>query len=376
MGGPDERIRAKIRTQGRISVHDFVAEALYGEGGYYRQERDPVGPRGDFYTSARVHPAFAALLAVQIAQLWGAWGQPGTFDVCEVGGGHGTLATDLGHALADFSPALARAVRLTVVDWAGGLPDDAFERLLPGSGLPAGLQGVVVANELLDALPICRVHKLDGEIRELFLVPEGDSLVERPFAIATAGLEDLVAEMAQQMPEGTIAEVQPAIVDWMERLAAALERGVAVLFDYADEREALWRRSKGTLRGFRRHRLVDDPYSWPGQTDLTCHVDLATVRGAARRAGLAILGEVSQAEFLANLGMARIREALAEAPLDPAARQANLAALDDLVSPGGLGGFRVVVLGKNAGDRGLVGLEGGGEPAAAPVLTRRHMTLW
>ena len=225
---PAGRVRARLATQGRISVADFMAEALYGEGGYYRQERDPVGPKGDFYTSPRVHPAFAVLLAVQIAQVWEAWGRPSRFDACEVGGGHGTLATDLGHAIKDVSPALSAAVRLTVVDWADAKGSEPFERFPAQKGLPPGLQGVVLTNELLDALPIHRILKLGGRIHELCLVPEGESWVEKPFPVETPQLAAWIGAFESEMPEGTIAEVQPAVYGWMRQLASALDRGIAI----------------------------------------------------------------------------------------------------------------------------------------------------
>ncbi len=385
-----ERIRARIAAQGRISVADFMAEALYGPGGFYRRARDPIGPRGHFYTSARLHPAFAALLAVQIAQVWDTWARPGRFDVCEVGGGRGTLATDLGYALHDFSPALATAVHYVVVDWAGpsqgeGHPparDDAFgprrtfARLDATAGVPRHFGGVVLANELLDALPTHRIQKRGGQLHELCVVVENDRFVERPFPIEDRRLAAFVAPWQEAMPEGTVAEAQLQLFDWIEDLGRAVERGIAILIDYADEREALWKRRNGSLRGYRHHRIESDPFADPGELDITYHVDLATLRQAASRSGLEVLGEISQAAFLDNLGMAAIREAIAAAPLDPAARQANLAALADLVSPTGLGAFRVVILGKGVEGFALVGRVGGGRPAAAPVLTHRHMSLW
>ncbi|MBU6427725.1 MAG: SAM-dependent methyltransferase [Cyanobacteria bacterium REEB65] len=364
-----ERLLARLTACGRLTVAEFMAEALYGPYGYYRKPRNPVGPDGDFYTSARVHPAFAALLAVQIAQLWEHWDRPDRFDIVEPGAGAGTLAADLAHALEDYSPHLARAIRYQPVDWQPAAI--AAEPAWPE--LPQGIRGVVLANELLDALPVRRIQRWQGEIHELCVVVEDGRFVERRFAPA----DDLRVQArlwAPHLAEGGIAEVQLALLDWVQHLATALEAGLVILLDYARERSE-WPIS-GTLRAFRRHRVVADPFEDPGNVDLTSDVDLVGLLSAAQAADLEIGGLTTQSAFLTHLGMPAIHDALARSDLESAAKQANLAALRDLVDPHGLGAFKAIALARGLRDLALVGWTGGGQPAAAPILTHRHMSLW
>lgn len=384
MAEPLDTIRARIAAVGRITFAEFMELALYGPRGYYTRAVPRIGPEGDFYTSPTVHPAFGTLVGGQVRQVWELAGRPERFDVLELGGGRGTLAADILHSWKVGAPDLLAAARYTLCD----IADPRFEPQAPAilgraryrpaaAGLPAAFSGVILANEFLDALPVHRVQKLQGKLQELFVVAVGDQLVESPGPLSSEDLALQVEPWAADLPEGGVAEVHLAMLDWCRNLAESLESGVVLLIDYGADRRDLLARKGGTLRGYRRHRFLATPFEAIGQADLTCHVDFCSLRSCAERHGLDVLGETSQADFLQNLGMAQISAALSTGLEDSAAREANLAALADLGSPQGFGGFRVLALGKGPSPRlsGL-GQEPPLEPLCAPALTRRHMALW
>lgn len=384
MPEPLDTIRSRIAEAGRITFAEFMSLALYGPGGYYTRALPRIGPDGDFYTSPTLHPAFGTLVGGQLCQVWEQAGGPDPFDVLELGGGRGTLAADILHAWQAGAPRLLGCARYTLSDLAdprsGADAPAMLERVhfRPASrGLPEAFSGVVLANEFLDALPVHRIQKLQGKLQELYVVVDGPGLGEAPGPLSSERLEREVARWSGDLTEGGVAEVHLAMIDWVDRLADTLQAGMVLLIDYGADRPDLLRRPGGTLRGFRRHRFLATPFEAVGDADLTCHVDFCRLRERARERGMTVLGETTQAEFLQNLGIAEIAAALEAGIADPVAREANLAALQDLVSPGGLGGFRVLALAREADFR----LSGLGQapplsPLCAPALTRRHMALW
>ncbi|MBM3267374.1 MAG: SAM-dependent methyltransferase [Candidatus Sericytochromatia bacterium] len=382
MTAAEAHIRARLAEGGRLTFAEFMALALYGPGGYYCTDRSRIGPAGDFYTSPTVHPAFGALLAGQAREIWQRAGRPHAFDILELGGGRGTLAADLLYALREGDPACFAAVRYTVSDLAPppDVPPAVAHKIAfrPGdAGLPDVVTGLVLANEFLDALPVHRVQKLQGKLQELYVEIAGDRLCESPGPPSKPDLELQVAPWFGDLPEGGTAEVSLAMVAFMKRLGAALRGGVALFIDYGGWRSDLLRRPAGTLRAYWRHRIQPGPFEAIGEADITCHVDFSSLRNQAAALGFEVLGEISQGAFLQNLGMAELRRALAAAPLDPPALAANLAALEDLVAPAGLGAFRVMALGAATAGLRLSGIEGGPlPPLCAPAATRRHMALW
>lgn len=384
MAEPLDTIRARLAEAGRITFAEFMGLALYGPGGYYTRPAPRIGPDGDFYTSPTVHPAFGTLVGGQLSQIWHQMGCPDPFDVLELGGGRGTLAADILHSWQAGAPDVLQSSRFTLCDLADPSREPhapailARARFRPASsGLPGTFSGVILGNEFLDALPVHRVQKLQGKLQELYVVQAGDRLGEAPGPLSTDRLSLEAEPWAGDLAEGAIAEIHLAMIDWCDRLADSLSAGVALLIDYGADRPALLARREGTLRGFKGHRFLSTPFEAIGEADITCHVDFYRLRQRAEQRGLSVLGETSQAEFLQNLGIAEVSTALERGISDPEARDANLAALQDLISPSGLGAFRVLALGRGL-DLRLSGLGRAKAlpPLCAPALTRRHMALW
>ncbi|MDE2765361.1 MAG: SAM-dependent methyltransferase [Chloroflexota bacterium] len=374
--GAEGEARRRIADRGRITFAEFMAVALYWpNGGYYASARNPLGASGDFYTSPHVHPLFGALLARQAEQAWRLLGSPPGFAVVEAGAGDGRLAADVLAALptlrylgVDLRPPPARAFGLA---WA------------LSAGLPVrGLHGVVLTNELLDAMPVHRVTMQDGALREVYAAAgAGGALTADLGPLSSPALAARLDALGVRLGQGQTAEVNLALGDWLRSLATSLERGWALLIDYGHEARDYYApsRARGTLRCYYQHTVSADPFRLVGRQDMGAHVELTTLKREAADAGLALAGDVSQAEFLRNLGLAEARtRVLARSGLRPAERRANADAVDALADLDGLGGFRVVGLAKGIGNARLAGFD----PSTAdgllplpepPLLTAAHL---
>jgi SAM-dependent MidA family methyltransferase len=355
-----ERLRAEIREQGAITFARFMERALYEpEHGYYRRPDPGPGREGDFLTSPEAHPIFGAAVGRLLEEAWDALGRPSPFVVREHGAGTGALAAGLLVALRDAGSPLLDAIRyrpveieaarvetfearLTALDMAGLIDDDPG----PGDGRETG---AVLANEVLDALPVHRVVGRPGGLREAFVGLGGDEgFITIEAAPSTGALADRLADEGVVLADGQVAEVCLAVDPWLADATAGLDRGVLVLIDYAEEPATLFAaaRQDGTLRSFARHAVGGDPFRHLGRQDLTATVDLGAVRAAARRAQLAAIGETTQAELLAAAA-GDVPAAILHGPgatLEDALLLRS--ALARLLDPRGMGGYRVLVFGR------------------------------
>jgi SAM-dependent MidA family methyltransferase len=230
--------------------------------------------------------------------------------------------------------------RLTAADLADALEDDDERPIV----------GAIVANEVLDALPVHRLAVLDGALRELLVGWNGDAFVDVP---ADPSTPDLAARLEAEgiVPaEGQRLEVCLALDEWIADAASGLGAGLLLLVDYGYPAAELYdpvRRRDGTLRAYVRHTVHDDPYRHVGRQDLTAHVDLTAVDRAAAAAGLDRLGATTQAEFLASLGAGELLVALQTAPgATIAAYLEARSALARMLDPAAMGRFAVLCYGR------------------------------
>ena len=389
----EQEIRRRIRDGGPITFAEFMDVALFWPDGGYYTGRDPVGASGDYYTSPMAHPAFGALLAVQLFQMWRLLGCPQPFTVVEQGAGNGRLCGDItGYAdrLPDgFRDALRylcldlRPVPHAIQPPGGGRNPSVTP--VAATGLPLrGVTGCFLSNEFLDVFPVHRVALAEGKLREILVALSGDELVEvldEPSTPALAArLEDLDIELA----EGQTVEINLGLEGWAEHLAAALDRGFVLSIDYGHRAEELYsaeRRPRGSLTTFYRHVQTDSPLARVGRQDMTAQVDFTSVVNSGRRVGLEPVGFAWQGEFLQNLGLQRFQQQLPTLGLSPTEVRANRAGMVDLGRPGGLGDFKVLALGKNVGKPRLWGFESRAEPTPplpdlpVPLLTPQHLSL-
>jgi SAM-dependent MidA family methyltransferase len=325
------------------------------EDGYYTT-RASLGFEGDYITSSDLGPTFGRLLARGVADLWSHMGRPPVWDLVEAGAGRGILMRDLLAALERERSDAARGVRPAIVEVSPRMRRQqslALEgRDLRWASVPhslAPIKGVLFANEILDAFPVHVLIRTPEGVREVCVGEENGTLVE----VLRAPSQDLRWRVPGSVPVGGRWETSPAAEGWVASLAGALVSGYVVLIDYGgEETNLLTREGAGTIRGFARHRLVADPLSEPGRHDLTASVDFTAIRRAAEGAGLRFAGSATQRDMLLALG---IREAMARSstPIEQLRAASQRSAIDALLDPNGLGGFKVICFAKDAPTEGL-----------------------
>lgn len=358
-----ELIADRIRTRGPLTTADFMGLALYHPSlGYYSRAPRRTGRAGDFFTSVDVGPQFGALLARQLDEMYRRLGPAAhdSFDVVEAGAANGQLARDILDAAEAHFPRLYQAIRVTLVEASAAARETQVEVLghhaahVVGSSdeMPAEVHGVILANELLDALPTHAVAMTADGIQEIVVDLEGNQFVERTAPPSTPELARYLNRLDVQLPPGGRGEVNLAAISWVQNAAKSLVRGFLLLIDYGHPAEALYSDSHatGTLTTFRRHQVgnsasdvdQDGGPAWlahPGMQDITAHIDWTSVAAAATAEGLDMLGLMDQTHFLLGLG------ALDDAPTgaDTPSIKHRLA-LKTLVVPGGLGSTHHVML--------------------------------
>jgi len=327
--GPEEASRVSRAVEhlakeggadGFVPFDRFMEVALYDPDiGFYARGRPPLGPSGDFYTAAHVHPLFGKAVAERVRTVRRLLGRGRPFRVAEVGPGDGTLAETVLTALGR-APEGTEGVEYLLAERSLSLGQAALERV-EASGRMAGIsvrlaesvsadgpfEGVVLANELLDALPTRRLEWTGSVWRELGIRIVGGAVVA-----SSAPLRSSVPAPELPVPEepGTVLEVSTEAEGWVREVADHLARGLAIVIDYGMEQsELLAGHRSGTLAAVRAHQAVDDPLSDPGASDLSMFVNFTRVRAAARRAGLVEVAYSSQSEALGAWGFPALFEA-------------------------------------------------------------------
>ena len=367
------RIRGEIRRDGPMPFARFMELALYDpEAGYYVASRGAneaeTGPgrAADFLTAPEGHPIFGWALARHLESVWVALDRPARFVVREHGAGTGALAAGILDGLRRSGSSLLEAVRYQPVD-ASPARLDALRERVAGLALadrietfdPRPEPGAVLANELLDALPVHRVEGAeDGGIRERFVVlaPDGTLATALGEPSSPALAARLEAEGVRLQP-GQPAEICLAVDPWIAEAAATLEGGELLLIDYGADAADLYRPERGsTLRAYHRHRVHADPLVAIGRQDLTAHVDLTAVERAAGAAGLGWIGRTTQARFLAALGAGELLVGLQTDPeIDLGRYLEARAALVRMLDPRVTGGFAVLGFGRGLAEAAVAG---------------------
>ncbi len=356
------RLRDEIGREGRITFARFMERALYEPGlGYYRRARPGPGREGDFLTAPETHAVFGRAVARQLDEVWDRLGRPDPFVLREYGAGVGTLARDVLDGLEQEASGLGGAIRYEPIEVEAGrftalaanlAAAGHADALAAPADPPPPITGVVLANEVLDALPVHRVVLRDGRLRELFVEWRDGGFQELEGDPSTPALARRLEAEAVQLREGQRAEISLVLDGWVAAAAAGLERGLLLLVDYGYPASELYgpRRLAGTFMAYVAHRAHDSPWINVGHQDLTAHVDITAVERAAASAGLDRLGVTTQAEFLVGLG---VQTLLQEAQADPAMTLERYVALRSglmrLLDPRATGRFRVMAFG-----RGLV----------------------
>lgn len=344
-------IRGEMTLHGRITFRRFMELALYHPSlGYYASEQERIGAHGDFVTSPALGPLFGAMLGRQVAEIWELLGAPEPFDIVEFGGGDGALCRALLGWAERAMPALAEALRYTIVEQGPDTSDrhPRVRRRREVSELGGGVTGVILSNELPDSFPVHRVRVMGGRLQEVYVTWAG-SFVEADGPLSRPELSEYFRRLGLMPGEGASAEVNLDALTWVQGAAGLLRRGAMLTIDYgypAADLYAPWRK-QGTLMAFYHHAVVDDPYAHIGRQDLTSHVDFTTLARTGEEAGLQTLGFTSQGHFLHALG---VHEAIAAEGLSLEERLARRRLALALTDPAGLGRIRVLAQGRDLPD--------------------------
>jgi SAM-dependent MidA family methyltransferase len=376
--------------------------ALYHPAlGYYARAAQRSGRAGDFFTSVDVGPLFGELLEIQLAEMSeilrrnaelaenaetkggstpatshqppATSDSPPSFDLVEAGAGNGRLSADILRAAERRDPAFYDSIQLHLVEASaeargaqrGTLGDAAGRLVSSGPSLPESFEGVLIANELLDAFPVHQVVMREKGLREIYVVGSQGSVVgsqeqsdttkltttEGP--PSTPALQEYLDRLGVTLEPGWRGEINLRAVDWIRDAARRLRRGFLILIDYGHPARELYSvtHASGTLTTFSGHRSAGPEAAgappWlerPGEQDLTAHVDFTSVQAAAAAEGLTTIGFLDQTYFLLGL-LPSIRNP-----------QSSIRNVNTLVMPGGLGStHKVLILGKNVGAPTLKG---------------------
>ena len=307
---------AIAQAGGWLAFDEFMRMALYEPGlGYYANTRSKFGVMpeegSDFVTAPELSPVFGELVAAQVQD---AFAHTQTSEVWEFGAGTGALAEQMLSALGDA------CTGYTIVDLSGSLRARQQERLARfgdkvrwASELPAQLQGVVVGNEVLDAMPVKLLLRRQGVWLERGVVvaaQEGDAIsfgwAERPTALRPPVEPDLPADADY------LTEIHPQAEAFVATLGDRMTRGAAIFIDYGFGESEYYhpQRHMGTLVCHHLHQVDSDPLALIGLKDITAHVNFTGIAVAAQDAGFEVLGYTSQAHFLINCGLAAKMEKL------------------------------------------------------------------
>jgi SAM-dependent MidA family methyltransferase len=380
-----------IRERGPLTVAAFMDLALYHpELGYYARAAQRSGRAGDFFTSVDVGSLFGELLEVQLEELFRTSDFVlRTFDLVEAGAGNGRLSADILRAAKRHHAAFYESIRLHLIEASATARaaqvetlGDVADRLTWSSpSLPDSYEGVLIANELLDALPVHQVVMREDGLREVYVTtndepstndqgttndersanaerrtPNAERLMTREEPPSTPELAAYLARLGVTLEPGWRAEINLRAVDWIRDAARRLRRGFIILIDYGHEARELYSptHATGTLTTFTKHRSGGPDQSqetpaWlrqPGEQDITAHVDFTSLRVAGEAEGLTTLGFLDQTYLLMGL--------LDGLP-DPSSAIRNRQ-FKTLMMPGGMGStHKVLIFGKGVGAPALRG---------------------
>ncbi|MFY2843491.1 class I SAM-dependent methyltransferase [Achromobacter ruhlandii] len=349
-------LRAAIgAASGWLPFDHWMAEALYAPGlGYYAAgnvklaEADASAPAGDFVTAPQLTPLFARTLARQVAQVLR---QTDTQAVLEFGAGTGALAEGV---LRELDALGLQDTQYLILEVSADLRARQAERLAPFGervrwldALPDRFRGCVLANEVLDAMPVSLFRwSDDGTVLERGVAwdaTQGFVWEDRP---APPRLAEAVAARMPALP-GYVSEINPQAEAWIDAMGRWLEQGAALLIDYGFPQGEYYhpQRAGGTLMCHLRHHAHGDPFTAPGLQDITAHVDFTAMADAAQAAGLQVLGYTSQARFLMNAGLMELLAQLD--PSDARAYAQAVAPVQKLLSEAEMGElFKVLAVGR------------------------------
>lgn len=352
----NERIK---NNGGQITFAEYMQLALYVPGlGYYAAGAHKLGAGGDFITAPEISPLFSYCLARQCQDVLN---KLNGGDILEFGAGSGVMAKDIllylqqqnslpaHYYILEVSPDLQERQRdllerecptlLTRVQWLRQLPQPGFK-------------GVILANEVLDAMPVHIFYRTETEVLEKYVTLENNQFAWRNHTASDPRLVEKVLQLEQQrgipFAPGYCSEINLLADGWIQSIADFFQQGLILLIDYGFLRQEYYHpdRHMGTLMCHYQHQAHIDPLILPGLQDITAHVDFSAVGDVAEHAGLSVVDFTTQARFLLGMGLTDF--VTSTQPEDVAGSYNIVQQIKQLTMPQEMGElFKVMVLGKN-----------------------------
>ena len=345
---------------GPIPFRRFMELALYHPGGgYYCRESPRIGPDGDFYTSPHQSPWLGRMIAPLLDKIRRRMGEAPSLNIWEFGPGEGWLAFDILESIRSPQAAFEGAIAYTFAEQSAQARASEYGKNSkitmnirfsdPAEYPPPGFEGVVLAHEFLDALPVhALIHKENEYTRRDTWHGGTISLLFCEGAPTDERLSGWFSDLGVRLSTEQMAEVNLCAFDWVSEVARRMARGAILIFDYGFSARALYgpTRPDGALRGYRNHTLVSDALSRPGETDLTTHVDFTSILRAATSQDMELAGFTDQTRFLLGAGLPQALDS-AEGEDDEKTRRERQSIMG-IMDPTGLGGaIKVMLLAKN-----------------------------
>lgn len=355
-------IQQEIAEHGPITFAKFMQLALYAPGlGYYSAGSRKFGKEGDFVTAPEISSLFSVCIAKQCQQVLTYLNQA---DILELGAGSGVMAADI---LLELNKQHCLPEHYFILEISADLKErqqvllkerlpDFFDRIIWLDKLPETFSGIMLANEVMDAMP---VHRFKGSSQEYYVDSQSERFYWKLAKPSSSELANAIKRL--DLPENYSSEINLQLPAWLQSLSDCLEKGVLLALDYGFPRHEYYHpeRSMGTLMCHHRHKTHDNPLILVGLQDITAHVDFSAVVEGAEKAGFALAGYTHQAQFLLNLGLADLAAA---AMTDDISRFEISQQIKLLTLPSEMGElFKAIALSKNV-EMDLLGFEQGNRP--------------
>ena len=356
-----EKLQAYLQHQlvaagGKLSFAEFMAIALYTPDlVYYMNASEKFGATGDFVTAPELSALFSQSVALQCAQITE---QLPNASILEFGAGSGIMAADIllqlercarlpeHYYILEISPTLQKRQQQTLQKYCPHL----LEKISWLDTLPENkITGIILANEVLDAMPVEQFKVISGKFKQRFVGEEKGDFVFLDGEIVNPALTTALQHLQNEeieFPENYLSEINLHITSWLSELDNCVQQGVILLFDYGYPRQEYYhvRRHVGTLQCHYQHRAHPDPLQLIGLQDITAHVDFTAVVEAAVALNIDVLGFTSQAIFLLNNDLLKLLDAPKNSELERLQRQQQV---EQLTLPSEMGElFKVLALGK------------------------------
>ncbi|GAB4420507.1 MAG: SAM-dependent methyltransferase [Thermodesulfovibrionales bacterium] len=356
-----QKIIEKINLEGPVSFESFMEMALYYPGlGYYMKDSTRIGRGGDFYTSPHLHPIFGAMIGRQMEEMWNIMGNPGIFQVVEMGAGIGYIARDMLNYLKGSNGKgswgekdIFQHLEYTIVELnpfikaeQQRLLSEFIDKVTWISSLKElkSVKGCFLSNELLDAFPV-RLVEMDDELMEIYVSEDNGNFIETK-RTCIDNIKDYFMQFSiepfRDFVRGYRTEVNLRAREWLRGVSNKLSEGFVMTIDYGYPAGEYYseERNRGTLLCYHQHQIKEDPYQNVGEQDITAHVNFSALKKWGEEAGLKTLGFCPQGTYLIAIGFAEaIKELYGDSP-----DVFEIAKIKGLILPQGMGESHKVMI--------------------------------